>query len=85
MRLHKFNPMIAKLKLKLRQNKEKYIKVGTLIFSVFILIIGILYFAYAKFSTVNKFNVTQTSVGNFNTEIILLHHILMAYLINNDS
>jgi hypothetical protein len=66
MRLHKFNPKIAKLKLKLRQNKEKYIKVGTLVFSVFILIIGILYFAYAKFSTVNKFNVTQTSVGSFN-------------------
>jgi hypothetical protein len=66
MRLHKFNPKVAKLKLKLRQNRSKYIKVGTLVFSVFILIIGILYFAYAKFSTVNKFNVTQTSVGTFN-------------------
>jgi energy-converting hydrogenase Eha subunit B len=67
MRLHKFNPKIAKLKLKLSQNREKYLKVGTLIFSVVILIIGILYFAYAKFSTTNKFKVVQTTVGNFTT------------------
>jgi hypothetical protein len=75
MRLHKFNSRVAKLKLKLRQNKEKYIKIGTLTISVFILIIGILYFAYAKFSTVNKFNVTQTSVGNFNTDYIIASYI----------
>jgi hypothetical protein len=78
MRLHKFNPKIAKLKLKLRQNKEKYIKVGTLVFSVFILVIGILYFAYAKFSTVNKFKVVQTTVGNFTTG----DYTLAAYIDN---
>jgi hypothetical protein len=66
MKLHRFNPRLARFKLKLREHKEKYIKIGTLIISVFILVIGILYFAYAKFSTVNKFNVTQTSVGTFN-------------------
>jgi hypothetical protein len=75
MRLHKFNPRLARFKLKLRENRSKYIKVGTLVFSVFILIIGILYFAYAKFSTVNKFNVTQTSVGNFNTDYIIASYI----------
>jgi hypothetical protein len=75
MKLHKFNPRIARFKLKLRENSSKYIKVGTLIISVFILIIGILYFAYAKFSTVNKFNVTQTSVGNFNTDYIIASYI----------
>jgi hypothetical protein len=67
MRLHKFNPKVAKLKLKLRQNKEKYIKIGTLVFSVSILIIGIIYFAYAKFTTVNKFKPIQTTVGSFTT------------------
>jgi hypothetical protein len=67
MRLHKFNPRVAKLKLKLRQNKEKYIKVSTLVFSVAILVIGILYFAYAKFSTVNKFKPIQTTVGSFSS------------------
>jgi hypothetical protein len=78
MRLHKFNPMVAKLKLKLRQNKEKYIKIGTLIFSVAILVIGILYFAYAKFSTVNKFKPIQTTVGNFSSG----DYTLAAYIDN---
>jgi hypothetical protein len=78
MRLHKFNPRVAKLKLKLRQNKEKYIKISTLIFSVVILIIGIIYFAYAKFNTTNKFKPIQTTVGNFTTG----DYTLAAYIDN---
>jgi hypothetical protein len=67
MRLHKFNRRWALIKLNLRQNKEKYIKVGTLVFSIVIFIIGITFFAFAKFNTTNKFNAVQTTVGNFTT------------------
>jgi hypothetical protein len=75
MHLHKFNPRVARFKLRLREKKESFIKIGTLIFSVIILVIGILYFAYAKLTTVNKFNVTQTTVGNFNTDYIIASYI----------
>jgi hypothetical protein len=66
MRLHRFNKKRALLLLHLRQNKEKYIKISTLVFGVVVLTFGIIYFAFAKLSTNNKFNAIQTTVGEFN-------------------
>jgi hypothetical protein len=67
MRLHKFNRRWALIKLHLKQNKEKYIRVGTLVFSIAIFIVGITFFAFAKYSTTNKFKPIQTTVGSFTT------------------
>jgi hypothetical protein len=76
MRLHKYNKNYALFKLHFKQHKEKYIRIGTLIFSITVFIIGIVFMAYAKFSTTNKYNVMQTSVGTF----IEGDYILAAYL-----
>jgi hypothetical protein len=76
MRLHKFNRRWALIKLNLRQNKEKYIRVGTLVFSIVIFIIGITFFAFAKFSTQDKYNVMQSTVGTF----VEGDYILASYL-----
>jgi hypothetical protein len=79
MRLHKFNRRWALIKLNLRQNKEKYIRVGTLVFSIVIFIIGITFFAFAKFSTQDKYNVMQSTVGTF----VEGDYILASYLDGN--
>jgi hypothetical protein len=76
MRLHKFNRRWALIKLNLKQNKEKYIRVGTLVFSIIIFIIGITFFAFAKFSTQDKYNVMQSTVGTF----VEGDYILASYL-----
>jgi hypothetical protein len=76
MRLHKFNSRWALIKLHLRQNKEKYIRVGTLVFSIVIFIIGITFFAFAKFNTQDKYNVMQSTVGTF----VEGDYILASYL-----
>src|SRR5574344_1712899 len=65
MGLHKFNKDLELKKLKYKQNKSKYIKVGTLVLSVFILVMGIIYFTYSKFTTTNKFDVVNAKVGEF--------------------
>jgi hypothetical protein len=76
MRLHKFNRRWALIKLNLKQNKEKYIRVGTLVFSIVIFIIGITFFAFAKFNTQDKYNVMQSTVGTF----VEGDYILASYL-----
>src|SRR5574344_2875617 len=67
MGLHKFNKERELRKLKFKQNRGKYIKIGTLILSVFILVMGIIYFTYSKFTVTNKFNVVNAKVGSFTT------------------
>src|SRR5574344_1446237 len=67
MGLHKFNKEWELRKLKFKQNRSKYIRLGTLVLSVFILVMGIIYFTYSKFTTTNKFDVVNAKVGNFNS------------------
>jgi hypothetical protein len=65
MGLHKFNKKRALRRLHFKQNKSKYIKITSLILSIIILITGIIYYTYSKFTISNKFNVIQTKVGDF--------------------
>ena len=65
MHLHQFNRKKVLNKLKWQTNKGRYAKVGIIISCVFILVIGIIYCSYSKFFVTNKYNIIQTTVGNF--------------------
>src|SRR5574344_1482806 len=72
MGLHKFNKERELRKLKFKQNRSKYIKLGTLVLSVFILVMGVIYFTYSKFTTTNKFDVVNAKVGSFTSGDVTL-------------
>src|SRR5574344_2162330 len=65
MRLHPFNRERALRKLRWRQHRGQYIKIGTIILSICILVIGIFYYSYSKYTVTKKFDVIQTTVGDF--------------------
>src|SRR5574344_73516 len=65
MGLHPFNRDKDLRKLRFKQNRGRYIKIGTIIASVCILVIGIIYYSYSKYTVTNKFDVIQTTVGDF--------------------
>ena len=65
MSFHKFNKDSSLRKLKFKQNKDKYIRVGTLILSIAVIIIGILYFSFAKYETSREFSAYNATVGEF--------------------
>lgn len=67
MRLHPFNRERALRKLRFRQHREQYIKIGTIILSICILVIGIIYYSYSKYTVTKKFDIIQTKVGEFTT------------------
>src|SRR5574344_1366650 len=67
MRLHAFNAKKEYQKLMFKRNKGKYIKYGTIILSVCLLIFAIMYFSFSKFSTTKKFNVINAKVGDFSS------------------
>src|SRR5574344_684435 len=67
MRLHAFNANKEYQKLMFKRNNGKYIKYGTIILSVCILVFAIMYFSFSKFSNTNKFNVINAKVGDFSS------------------
>src|SRR5574344_293311 len=67
MGLHPFNRDKALRKLRFRQHRGQYIKIGTIILSVCIFIVTIIYYSYSKYTVTNKFDVMQTTVGDFRT------------------
>src|SRR5574344_1100034 len=67
MRLHAFNDKKEYQKLMFKRNKGKYVKYGTIILSVCLLVFAIMYFSFSKFSTTNKFNVINSKVGDFSS------------------
>src|SRR5574344_1445355 len=67
MRLHAFNAKKEYQKLMFKRNKGKYIKYGTIILSLCILVFAIMYFSFSKFSTTKKFNVINAKVGDFSS------------------
>src|SRR5574344_181401 len=67
MRLHAFNAKKEYQKLMFKRNKGKYIKYGTIILSVCLLVFAIMYFSFSKFSTTKKFNVINAKVGDFSS------------------
>ena len=67
MKLHKFNRKKSLNKLKFNLNKGLYIRTGTIVISIFVMISFIMLFAFAKFFTSQKYNVMETTVGDFST------------------
>ena len=65
MGLHKFNKDYALRRIKLHKKMGVFTKNGTLIFSICILFVSIMILTFAKFSTTNKYNVVETTVGEF--------------------
>src|SRR5574344_401653 len=65
MGLHPFNRDKALRKLRFRQHRGQYIKIGTIILSIIISVAGIIYYSYSKYTVTNKFDVIQTTVGEF--------------------
>src|SRR5574344_1670490 len=70
MGLHPFNRDKALRKLRFRQHRGQYIKIGTIILSIIIFVAGIIYYSYSKYTVTNKFDVIQTTVGNFKKEYL---------------
>src|SRR5574344_1212782 len=67
MGLHAFNAKKEYRKLILKERKNKYIKYGTIIVSVSLLIFAVMYFSFSKFSTTKEFNVINAKVGDFSS------------------
>src|SRR5574344_2113417 len=65
MGLHPFNRDKALRKLRFRQHRGQSIKIGTIILSVSIFVAGIIYYSSSKYTVTNKFDVIQTTVGDF--------------------
>src|SRR5574344_1697353 len=80
MRLHAFNDKKEYQKLMFKRNKAKYVKYGTIILSVCLLVFAIMYFSFSKFSTTKKFNVINAKVGDFSSGDVKL-----AYYVNGES
>src|SRR5574344_1824351 len=76
MRLHAFNAKKEYQKLMFKRNKGKYIKYGTIILSVCILIFATMYFSFSKFSKTKKFNIINAKVGDFSSG----HYAIAAYI-----
>ena len=63
--MKKFNPKLEKLKLKVKQNKDKIIKTSTLFICLIGLIVGIMYFSHAKYTTSHSWTIVNAKVGEF--------------------
>ena len=85
MGLHKFNVNKAINKLHIRNNKNKYVKNGLVILCVIVFVFTIIYFSYSKYSVTNKYNVMQTTVGNFASEKTLVNYLTSIQSSNSDS
>ena len=74
MKLHKFNKNKELKKLKFNNNKSNYLKLGTFIASVMIIVISVIYFTYSKFTLTDTFKTLETTVNNFLPADYLLYY-----------
>ena len=65
MGLHQFNKDKKLLKLKFNNNKNKYLKLLITMISIVLIVFTIVYFSYSKYTETNKYNVMQSTVGDF--------------------
>ncbi len=65
MKLHRFNRDSAIKRLRFKKNKSNYIKCGIIVTIILVSTLLIIYFSYSKYSVTNKYNVIQTTVGDF--------------------
>ena len=75
MRLHKFNENKSLTNLKLKQNINKNIKVFSIVLSVVILFVGIIYFTFARYETTQEYNLIDESVGDFSGDYKLAFYL----------
>ena len=74
MKLHKFNKNKELKKLKFNNSKSNYLKLGTFIASVIIIVISVIYFTYSKFTLTDTFKTLETTVNNFIPADYILHY-----------
>ena len=74
MKLHKFNKDKELKKINFSKSKSNYIKLGTLISSVIIIVISVIYFTYSKFTLTDTFITLETTVDNFIPADYILHY-----------
>ena len=74
MGLHKFDSKKEMKKLDFKNNKSKYIKIGTIGISFLVVVISIIYFTYSKFTLTDTFKTAESTVDTF---------VPADYLINN--
>ena len=74
MKLQTFNKDKELKKLNFNKNKSNYIKLGTLVASVLVIIISVIYFTYSKFTLTDTFTTLETTVNNFLPADYLLYY-----------
>ncbi len=72
MKLRRFNFSREKFKRNLVQNESKYIKRLTTSLSVFVIIIGIIYFSFARYESTEEFHFINTTVWIATTLLTML-------------
>ena len=75
MRLHKFNKNKSLTKLKLKRSRNKNIKIASIVLSVVILFVGIIYFTFARYETTQEYNLIDESVGDFSGDYKLAFYL----------
>ena len=77
MKLHKFDKNKELKKLNFNKSRSNYIKLGTLIASVVVIVISVIYFTYSKFTLTDTFTTTEITVGDFIPADYILYYIIM--------
>ncbi len=65
MGLHKFDNKKELKKLDFKNNKAKYIKIGTICISILVVIVSIIYFTYSKFTLTDMFTTVESTMDTF--------------------
>ena len=74
--MKEFNKERELTKLKLRNNKSKYIKYTSIILSCVILLVGIIYFTFAKFESNKSYTLIEGRIGDYTSGDITLSYVV---------
>ena len=74
--MKEFNKERELNKLRLKNNKSKYIKYTSVIVSVVILLVGIIYFTFAKFESNKSYTLIEGKIGDYSTGDIILSYVV---------
>ena len=69
--LKKFNKNTQQKLLHKKTYREMAVKKRTIIISIFILVLGIIYFTFARYETISSFTIIDGKVGNFNNGLLI--------------
>ena len=82
MKLHKFDKNKELKKLSFNKSRSNYIKLGTLIASVVVIVISVIYFTYSKFTLTDTFTTTEITVGDFIPADYILYYYVDGVAVN---